>query len=135
MISEGCFMKGSRREYKTVDEYISAFPKGIQVILEELRQAIREAAPDAEEVISYQMPAFRLNGVLVYFAACKNHIGFYPTSSGVAEFKEELSQYDVSKGTIRFPLDKPVPLDMVKKIVKFRVKENMDKCLSKTNMR
>ena len=81
------------------------------------------------------MPAFRLNGVLVYFAAFKNHIGFYPTSSGVAEFKKELSQYEVSKGTIRFPLDKPIPLDLIKKIVKYRVKENMDKSLSKTNKR
>ena len=128
-------MKGDRREYKTIDEYISTFPNNIQVILEEVRQAIREAAPNAEEAISYQMPAFRLNGVLVYFAAFKNHIGFYPTSSGVTEFKKELSQYDVSKGTIRFPLDKPVPLGLVKKIVKYRVKENMDKSLSKTNTR
>jgi uncharacterized protein YdhG (YjbR/CyaY superfamily) len=128
-------MKGDRREYKTIDEYISTFPKNIQIILEELRQAIREAAPNAEEGISYQMPAFRLNGVLAYFAAFRNHIGFYPTSSGVTEFKEELSQYDVSKGTIRFPLDKPVPLDLVKKIIKYRVKENMGKSLSKTNMR
>ena len=81
------------------------------------------------------MPAFKLNGVLVYFAAFKNHIGFYPTSSGVAEFKKELSQYEVSKGTIRFPLDKPIPLDLIKKIVKYRVKENVDKSLSKTNKR
>ena len=124
-------MKGDRREYKTIDEYISTFPKNIQIILEELRQAIREAAPNAEEGISYQMPAFRLNGVLAYFAAFRNHVGFFPTSSGVTEFREELSQYDISKGTIRFPLDKPIPLDLVKKIVKYRVKENMGKSLSK----
>jgi uncharacterized protein YdhG (YjbR/CyaY superfamily) len=128
-------MKGPKKEYTTIDEYISTFPKNVQVTLEALRQAIKEAAPNAEEAISYQMPAFRLNGVLVYFAAFKNHIGFYPTSSGVAEFKKELSQYEVSKGTIRFPLDKPIPLDLIKKIVKYRVKENMDKSLSKTNKR
>ena len=128
-------MKGPKKEYTPIDEYISTFPKNVQATLEALRQAIKEAAPNAEEAISYQMPAFRLNGVLVYFAAFKNHIGFYPTSSGVAEFKKELSQYEVSKGTIRFPLDKPIPLDLIKKIVKYRVKENMDKSLSKTNKR
>jgi len=120
-------MKKAEKQTETIDDYIASFPKHIQEILEEIRQAIREAAPDAEETISYQMPAFRLNGVLVYFAAFKNHIGFYPTSSGVAAFKAELSQYEVSKGTIRFPLGQPVPFNLIKKIVKYRVEENLDR--------
>lgn len=120
-------MKGPKKRYKTIDEYIDDFPKDIQGILKALRQAIRESAPKAEETISYQMPAFRLNGILVYFAAFRDHISFFPTSSGVAAFKKELSQYEISKGTIRFPLDKPIPLDLVKEIVKYRVKENMSK--------
>jgi uncharacterized protein YdhG (YjbR/CyaY superfamily) len=120
-------MRGSKEAYKTIDEYISAFPKNIQTILQELRQAIRESAPTAEEAISYQMPAFRLNGILVYFAAFKKHIGFYPTSSGIEAFKKELSDYKVSKGTVRFPINEPIPFDLIKEIVKFRVKENLDK--------
>jgi uncharacterized protein YdhG (YjbR/CyaY superfamily) len=116
-----------KKAFKTMDEYIATFPKNIQCILEELRKTIREAAPQAEEVISYQMPAFKLKGILVYFAAFKNHIGFYPTSSGVEAFKEELSSYEVSKGTIRFPINKPIPFDLVRRIVKFRVKENLAK--------
>jgi uncharacterized protein YdhG (YjbR/CyaY superfamily) len=120
-------VKGPRKAYRTIDEYIGDFPKDIQGILKALRQAIRESAPKAEETISYQMPAFRLNGILVYFAAFRDHISFFPTSSGVAAFKKELSQYEISKGTIRFPLDKPIPLDLVKEIVKYRVKENMSK--------
>ncbi len=92
-----------------------------------MRQAIRADAPEAEEVISYQMPAFKQNGVLVWFAVFKDHIGFFPTALGVEEFKEELSGYVVSKGTVRFPLDKPIPLDLAKKIVTFRVKENLGK--------
>jgi len=120
-------MKKAEKQTETIDDYIASFPKHIQEILEEIRQAIREAAPDAEETISYQMPAFRLNGILVYFAAFKNHIGFYPTSSGVAAFKAELSQYEVSKGTIRFPLGQPVPFNLIKKIVKYRVEENLDR--------
>src|SRR3989304_3823711 len=115
-------METPEKVFKTIDEYIATFPKNVQSILEELRQAIRNSAPKAEEAISYQMPTFKLNGNLVYFAAFKNHIGFYPTSSAIAAFKEELSDYKVSKGTIRFPLDKPIPFDLVKKIVKYRVK-------------
>jgi uncharacterized protein YdhG (YjbR/CyaY superfamily) len=121
------------KQAKTIDDYIRNFPPEIQALLKELRKAIREAAPEAEETISYQMPAFRLNGILVYFAAAKNHIGFYPTGSGVEAFKEELAQYRWSKGTIRFPLDQPLPLDLVKRIVKFRVKENQQKKASKTS--
>ena len=120
-------VKGPKKGYSTIDEYIATFTKDIQGILKALRQAIRESAPKAEETISYQMPAFRLNGILVYFAAFRDHISFFPTSSGVVAFKKELSQYEISKGTIRFPLDKPIPLDLVKEIVKYRVKENMSK--------
>jgi uncharacterized protein YdhG (YjbR/CyaY superfamily) len=116
-----------KKGFKTIDEYIDAFPKNIQIILEEMRQAIREAAPETEEAISYQMPAFKLKGILVWFAAFKNHIGFYPKTSAIEAFKEELSDYEVTKGTVRFPLNKPIPFDLVKKMVKWRVKENLDR--------
>lgn len=116
-----------KTQYKTIDEYIQTYPRNIQSILEQMRQAIRKAAPEASEAISYQMPAFKLNGNLVYFAAFKNHIGFYPTSSGIESFKKELSQYKTSKGAVQFPLDKPIPYDLVEKIVLFRVKENLAK--------
>jgi len=115
----------SKKKCKNIDEYIAAFPKDVQSALNEMRQAIREAAPEAEEVISYQMPAFKLNGILVWFAAFKKHVGFYPKVSAIEFFKKELYDYQVSKGTIRFPLDKPIPLDLVRKIVKFRIKENL----------
>ena len=120
-------MKASKKEFKTIDEYIATFPKNVQTILQEIRQAVRDAAPQAEEAISYQMPAFKLYGNLVYFAAFKNHIGFFPTSSVMEVFKEEVKEYKTGKGTLRFPMDKPMPLNLVKKIVKFRVKENLDK--------
>jgi len=114
-------------QFKTIDEYKSAFPKDIQIILETMRQTIRKAAPEAIEVISYRMPGFKLNGSLVWFAAFENHIGFYPTSSGIEAFKNELSLYKKSKGSVQFPLDKPIPYDLVEKIVLFRVKENLVK--------
>lgn len=116
-----------KSQYKTIDEYIKTFSPEIQSILEKMRQTIRKAAPGAIEVISYQMPAFKLNGILVYFAAFKDHIGFFPTASGIAALKNELSPYKWSKGTIQFPLDKPIPYDLVEKIVKFRIKENQAK--------
>ncbi len=115
------------KQYKNIDEYISGFPKNVQAILEKLRRVIKEAAPEAKEAISYGMPAYKLNGNLVYFAAYKTHIGFYPTSSGISAFKKELSPYDTSKGTIRFPIDKPIPFKLVEKIVKFRVNETSNK--------
>jgi uncharacterized protein YdhG (YjbR/CyaY superfamily) len=121
------YMESGRTIPKDIDEYIRLFPDDIQALLQSLRQTIREAAPDAEETISYQMPAFKQNGMLVYFAAFKKHIGFYPTSSGIEAFKEELSAYEGSKGTVRFPIDKPLPLDLVRDIVKFRVRENLEK--------
>ncbi|MCU0473239.1 MAG: DUF1801 domain-containing protein [Bacteroidales bacterium] len=114
-----------------IDDYIAAFPVHIRHILEELRSAIKKAAPGAEEKISYQMPAFELKGILVYFAAHKNHIGFYPTSSGVEVFKKELSGYNNSKGAIQFPLDRPLPISLITKIVTFRVKENLEKAETK----
>jgi uncharacterized protein YdhG (YjbR/CyaY superfamily) len=110
-------------KYATIDEYITAFPANIQTILQKMRHTIHEAAPEATEAISYQMPTFKLNGNLVHFAAFKNHIGFYPTASGIEQFKAELSPYKWSKGAVQFPLDKPLPLELVKKIVAFRVKE------------
>jgi len=114
-----------KKHFETVDEYIDAFPQNVQTVLQELRQAIRETAPDAKEAISYQMPTLKLHGNLVWFAAFKNHIGFYPRESAIEAFKEKLSDYEVSKGTVRFPLDKPLPLDLIKEIVRFRVKENL----------
>jgi len=116
---------------KSIDEYIANFPKDVQTILQELRETIREAAPEAEEVISYQMPTFRLKGNLVHFAAYKNHIGFYPTPSGIENFKEELSAYEGAKGSVKFPIDEPLPLNTISKIVKFRVKENLEKAAAK----
>jgi uncharacterized protein YdhG (YjbR/CyaY superfamily) len=115
------------KQYKTIDEYIKTFPADVQIILQKLRQIIHEAAPEAMEAISYQMPTFKLNGNLVHFAAFKNHIGFYPTPSGIERFKTELSQYKSSKGAVQFPIDKPIPLDLVKKIVTFRVQEVLQK--------
>src|SRR5579864_6070447 len=115
------------KQVKTIDEYISMFPNNVQVILEKLRQTIKESAPGAEEAISYRMPTFKLNGNLVHFAAFKDHIGFFPTASGREAFKMELSKYKGGKGTVQFPIDEPIPFDLVQKIVKYRVKENLKK--------
>jgi uncharacterized protein YdhG (YjbR/CyaY superfamily) len=108
-----------------IDDYIAGFPEPTGKLLLQLRKIIRQAAPEAEEVISYQMPAFKQNGILVYYAAYKNHIGFYPTSSGIEAFKSELSPYLWSKGTIQFPLDQPLPADLITRIVKFRVSKRL----------
>jgi uncharacterized protein YdhG (YjbR/CyaY superfamily) len=119
-------MKTKQTGPKSIDEYIAGFPNDVQVILEKIRVTIRKAAPDAEETISYQIPTFTLKGqYLVYFAAFKKHIGFYPVPRGDAEFKEEISVYAAGKGTLRFPLDKPIPVKLISKFVKFRVKENL----------
>ena len=120
-------MATPKKRFTTMDEYIGTFPKNIQVILEKMRHTIGEAAPKADEKISYQIPTFKLNGNLVHFAAYKNHIGFYLSSSGIDAFRKELSPYGVSKGTIKFPIDKPIPFDLVRKIVEYRVNENQDK--------
>jgi uncharacterized protein YdhG (YjbR/CyaY superfamily) len=110
-----------------IDEYISMFPGNVQTILKKLRQTIREAAPQAQEVISYKIPTFRLNGNLVHFAAYEDHISFFPTSSPREAFKKELSKYKGGRGTIQFPLVEPIPYALVRKIVKYRVKENSNK--------
>jgi uncharacterized protein YdhG (YjbR/CyaY superfamily) len=109
----------------TIDDYIAGFPAEVQELLEKLRATIRSAAPEAEETINYQIPTFKLHGNLVHFAAYKKHIGFYPTSSGIEKFKQELSGYEGAKGSVKFPLDKPVPYALVSRIVKFRVQENL----------
>ena len=111
----------------SIDEYIKSFPKEIQDILQQIRITIRKAAPNAEEAISQAIPTFKLNGNLVHFAAFKNHIGFYPAPKSNVAFKKELSVYKGGKGTVQFPLDKPMPLNLITKIVKFRVKENLKK--------
>jgi uncharacterized protein YdhG (YjbR/CyaY superfamily) len=123
---EGKSMKTNQTAPSQIDEYIACFPDDVQEILEKIRMTIRKAAPDAEETISYQMPTFALKGNLVHFAAYKNHIGFYPTSTGIEAFKKELSVYEGGKGSVRFPLDKPIPFDLISRIVKFRVKENLE---------
>ena len=114
-------------KFITVDEYFSALPTDTRSILDEVRRTIKQAAPQAKELISYSMPAFKLNGVLVYYAAQKNHIGFYPTSTPIEVFKNELAFYKWSKGAIQFPIDKPMPFDLISKIVKFRVQQDMKK--------
>ena len=116
----------SRSHFKTMDEYIAEFPKNVRDVLEELRGVIRESAPQAEEAISYGIPTFKLNGNLVHFAAFKNHIGFYPTPSAIDAFNKELSPYKQAKGTVQFPIDNPIPFDLVRKIVRYRVKENRE---------
>ncbi|HEU0005415.1 MAG TPA: DUF1801 domain-containing protein [Terriglobia bacterium] len=115
-----------------IDEYIAGFPIDVQEILEKIRMTIRKAVPDAEETISYQIPTFTLKGrYLVYFAAYKKHIGLYPAPIGNAEFKEQLSVYGAGKGTAKFPLDKPIPFGLIRKIVKFRAKENLERAKAK----
>jgi uncharacterized protein YdhG (YjbR/CyaY superfamily) len=120
-------METNKAKTNTIDEFIAIFPKDVREILEKVRETIRKAAPEAEETIGYGIPTFVLKGNLVHFAAYKNHIGFYPTSSGIARFKDELTAYKTSRGTVQFPLDKPIPYDLISKIVAFRVKENLEK--------
>lgn len=112
------------KKFQTTDEYLSTLPQPARDAATRLRQAIRQTAPQAEEAISYNMPAFKLNGILVWYAAFKNHIGLYPKASAIVAFKDQLAPYKTSKGAIQFPLDRPIPLNLVKQIVKFRIKEN-----------
>lgn len=119
---------------KNIDEYILGFPPEIQRILEEIRATIRAAAPEATETIRYQMPTFKLNGNLVHFAGYKNHIGFYPVPSGIEAFKDELSKFKGAKGSVQFPLNKPMPLDLISRIVKFRLAENLAKSIQKPHL-
>lgn len=115
------------KTFKDVDDYIQSFPKETQVLLETIRATIQKAAPKAEEYIGYAMPAYKINGPLVYFGGYKTHIGFYPAGSGIAAFEKEFGAYKFSKGAVQFPLDKKLPLALITKIVKFRLKENIEK--------
>ncbi|HBN08711.1 MAG TPA: hypothetical protein DD435_08705 [Cyanobacteria bacterium UBA8530] len=124
-------MEGKPISSGSIDEYISKFPSEVQEILKTLRKVIKDSAPEAEEKISYQMPTLALHGNLVHFAAFKNHIGFYPTPSGIEAYKNELSEYKGAKGSIQFPLEKPLPYELISKIVQFRVAENRQKAESK----
>jgi len=125
-------MKTKQTTPQNIDEYIAGFPKDVQEILEKIRMTIRKAAPAAEEAMSYKMPTFNLKGqYLIYFAAYKKHIGLYPVPVGDAEFNEEVSAYQAGKGTLQFPLDKPIPYKLISKIVKVRSKENSSKAAAK----
>ncbi len=124
-------MSPAKSDYATIDEYIALFPADIQKILNEIRAIVRAAAPDAEEKISYQIPTFTLKGNLVHFAAYKDFISFYPTSSGINAFHAEASAYETGKGTLRFPLDQPMPTDLIRRITLFRVQENLARAEAK----
>jgi len=128
-------MKTANRSPNNFDEYIAGFSRDVQEILKQIRATIKKVAPDAEEAIKYQVPTFVLNGNLVHFAAFKNHIGFYPTPSGIEEFKDQLSRYESAKGSVQFPIDKSMPLSLIEKIVKFRVKEARAKSTTKKRNR
>jgi len=120
-------MTPPRIKFDNIDDYIASFPHETQLILEKLRLTIRKAAPDAKETINYGIPTFTLKGNLVHFAAFKNHVGFYPTPSGIEAFKKELSVYEGAKGSVKFPISELLPFDLIRKIVEFRVKEGLEK--------
>jgi len=120
-------METNQKIPRTIDEYIAGFPPDVQQVLEKIRGTIRTTAPDAEETIKYRMPTFTLKGNLVHFAAFKKHIGFYPVPSGIEKFKDELSVYEQGKGSVQFSLERPIPYDLISRIVQFRVKENLKK--------
>lgn len=126
-------MENNKVGFTSIDEYIATFPEDIQKILEELRATIKAAAPEATEKISYQMPTFYLKGNLVHYAAYKRHIGFYPAPRGIEAFKDELARYEGSKGAIRFPIGEPLPLDLISRIVNFRVADNLKNAEVKAN--
>jgi uncharacterized protein YdhG (YjbR/CyaY superfamily) len=126
-------MKPGSAPPNTIDAYIAGFSEDVQDTLQKIRNIIKEAAPEAEEAIKYQIPTFVLNGNLVHFAAFEKHIGLYPTPSGIEQFKDALSVYKNAKGSVQFPLDSAIPYALIKKIVKFRVKENREKAASKTS--
>ncbi|WEK53535.1 MAG: DUF1801 domain-containing protein [Candidatus Cohnella colombiensis] len=125
-------MEGNKAVYNSIDDYISIFPVEVQEKLSAIRNVIKEAAPEAKETISYQMPTFVLHGNLVHFAAFKNHIGFYPTASGTEAFEQQLSAYKGGKGSIQFPLNQPIPYELIRSIVAFRVAKNTEKALLKS---
>lgn len=124
-------MDSEKRSFQTIDEYIATYPDNIQAMLQAVRATVRAAAPDAEECISYGMPAFAQNGIVVYFAGLKNHIGFYPTSGGVAAFESELAAYEHTAGAIRFPFTQPMPADLITRIVRYRLAENLKRATKK----
>ncbi|MBA2306052.1 MAG: DUF1801 domain-containing protein [Acidobacteria bacterium] len=124
-------MRTTQTPPRNIDEYIAAFPDDVQEVLEKIRLRIRKAAPDAEETVRYGLPTFRLEGNLVHFGAWREHVGFYPTPTGIEKFEKELSVYERAKGSVKFPLARPVPLALISRIVKFRVKENLDKAAAK----
>jgi len=124
-------MKTEQTPPKNIDEYIAGFPKDVQVILQKVRMTIREAVPQAGETIKYQMPTYTLNGNLITFGAYKKHIGIYPAPEGDAQFNAELSAYKAEKSTVRFPLDKPIPYDLISKIVKYRLKDHLERAAAK----
>lgn len=124
-------MNDKKTVYGSIDEYIAAFPPDVRDILQTLRRVIQESAPEAKEKISYQMPTFELHGNLVHFAAFKHHIGFYPAPDGVEEFREEIKAYQTSKGTIQFPYDQPLPVELIRRIVAFRAERNLEKAENK----
>lgn len=126
-------MDSTKTRFNSIDEYIATFPEQVRIVLQEMRAVIKAAAPDAQEKISYQMPTFFMNGNLVHFAAFKNHIGFYPAPSGIQAFARDLSQFKSSKGTLQFPIDKPIPHDLVRRIVQYRVDENNKKAQMNTS--
>ena len=128
-------MNPEKTKPENIDEYIAAFPKGTQKILEKLRAVIKKAAPGATETISYQIPTFRLGINLVHFAGWKNHIGFYPGAAGIEIFKDDLSSYEVTKGTVKFPIGQPLPIELISRIVKFRVKQSQEKAAAKNSRR
>jgi len=128
-------MDNSQPAPQTIDAYVAGFPEDVQVVLQLIRQTIHETAPEATEAISYQMPTFKLHGNLVHFGAFKNHIGFYPVPSGMEAFKDELAGYKQGKGSVQFPLDKPMPLDLIRRMVRFRVEESRAAAAAKDKKR
>ena len=129
-------MKTTQTKSEDIEDYITSFPEDVQKILQKIRSTIRKAAPDATEGISYKMPAFDLNGhYLIYFAAYKKHVGMYPVPAGDEEFRQEIAGYQSGKGTLQFPLDRPIPYKLITKVVKFRVKENLEKAETKKKNR
>ncbi|MEA2572997.1 MAG: hypothetical protein QOH93_295 [Chloroflexia bacterium] len=125
-------MENDKAGFRSVDEYVATFPEDIQALLQAVRATVKAAAPGAEERMSYQMPTFKLDGILVYFAAWKSHIGLYPAAGRVFEaFSDELSRYQTAKGSIRFPMNEPLPLELISRIVQFRVAENREKAAAK----
>lgn len=128
-------MKGRRKPANTIDDYIDGFPADVQLLLQKIRTTIKKAAPQAEEAIKYQIPAFTFHGNLIFFAAFKNHIGLYPAPRGAEEFKRELAAYEGGKGTVQFPLDKPIPFKLIARMTKFRLKQNLERAEMKRKKR